>query len=393
MHHAVVSLRDVLILGDSGTWGTDGDPVSGSPVLRSTNIDEYRLDLGEVAWRRIPPAHRFTKRLQTGDILVTASSGSPEHIGKCCVFEEPSDGHTYFFSNFTLRLRAHPEKADPRWLYHWLKSDRGRATLSALNTTTSGLRNLNRNLYLSQKLAVPPLAEQRRIAAILDKADAIRRRRRESLRLLDEFLRSAFLEMFGDPVKNEKGWPTGRIGDFGHVTTGSTPPTDDPENYGDQGLPLVRPTELDSLLPIDRTAKNVSQRGQETVEILPAGTVLFCGIGATIGKTGYTGVPACVNQQIHAIVVDRELVTPIYLFMAIRLSRVAIVARATTTTLPILKKSSFGQYRVPVPPMRLLERYGRLFEQALGTIGRARDARCAADTLFDSLAQRAFRGA
>jgi len=59
---------------------------------------------------------------------------------------------------------------------------------------------------------LPPLPEQRRIAAILDKADAVRRKRQQTLDLADQFLRSAFLDMFGDPVTNPKGWPRITIG-------------------------------------------------------------------------------------------------------------------------------------------------------------------------------------
>jgi type I restriction enzyme S subunit len=63
---------------------------------------------------------------------------------------------------------------------------------------------------------------QRRIAAMLDKADAVRRKRRESLRLLDGFLRSAFLEMFGDPVRNEKGWAIAQLETIADIVSGVT---------------------------------------------------------------------------------------------------------------------------------------------------------------------------
>ncbi len=71
-------------------------------------------------------------------------------------------------------------------------------------------------------LALPPLAEQKRIAAILDKADAVRRKRQEAIRLTEEFLRSVFLDMFGDPVTNPKGWDCVRLGKhLKFVTSGS----------------------------------------------------------------------------------------------------------------------------------------------------------------------------
>jgi len=61
------------------------------------------------------------------------------------------------------------------------------------------------------EIPLPPLPEQQRIVALLDKADNLRQKRRQSLALMDEFLKSTFLDMFGDPVKNEKGWETRTI--------------------------------------------------------------------------------------------------------------------------------------------------------------------------------------
>lgn len=97
----------------------------------------------------------------------------------------------------------HPDRVDLRYLY-WALSHAG---LDRRAITTS-IPGLNRDELYRTRIRLPPLTDQRRIAAVLDKADAIRRKRRESMRLLDEFLRSTFLEMFGDAVKNEKGWPT-----------------------------------------------------------------------------------------------------------------------------------------------------------------------------------------
>ncbi len=74
------------------------------------------------------------------------------------------------------------------------------------HTRGTGVPTLNRNLVHIVPVLVPPLEEQRRIAAILDKADAVRRKRQQAIALTEELLRSAFLEMFGKPVTNPKGW-------------------------------------------------------------------------------------------------------------------------------------------------------------------------------------------
>jgi type I restriction enzyme S subunit len=155
----------------------------------------------------IPENDLARRRLVTGDVIVTKSSGSPDHIGKCAIFNDPENGKAYYFSNFMLRLRAKKQHADPRWLYYWLTSDSGRFILQQMNSTTTGLRNLSVGQYLQQRVPTPLYSEQRRIADILDKADAIRRKRKQAKRLADELPHALFLDFFGQPQSNSKNWP------------------------------------------------------------------------------------------------------------------------------------------------------------------------------------------
>lgn len=89
-------------------------------------------------------------------------------------------------------------KADTKYLYHALLS---------LDIPSAGYSRHYKFLKETE-IPLPPLAEQKRIAAILDAADALRAKRRESVELLDLLLQSVFLDMFGDPVTNPKGWQT-----------------------------------------------------------------------------------------------------------------------------------------------------------------------------------------
>lgn len=237
-------LKELLHLADSGTWGEPADGASGAPVLRSSNMQGGQLVLDDVAWRLIPKNDVERRRLASGDILVTKSSGSPDHIGKCCVFQQPDDGRDYYFSNFTLRLRVVPGVADWRWVFFWLSSSAGRRVLDAMNNTTTGLRNLSVSQYLDQHVPYPSILEQRRIADILDKADAVRRKRKEAIALTEELLRSAFLEMFGDPVTNPRGWNTVTIGQLAEcgasLVDGPFGSSLKPEHYVDDGVRVIR---------------------------------------------------------------------------------------------------------------------------------------------------------
>lgn len=96
---------------------------------------------------------------------------------------------------------------DMRWLSYRLAA----LGLNAMNKSAA-VPGLNREDAYRLELMLPPLPEQRRIAAILDQADALRAKRREALAQLDSLTQSIFIEMFGDPVENPKGWQRRQLG-------------------------------------------------------------------------------------------------------------------------------------------------------------------------------------
>lgn len=102
-------------------------------------------------------------------------------------------------------------KADTKYVYYALLSKVPDFIRSAIGGAQP---NISQGLIRSTEIPLPPLPEQKRIVAILDKADAIRRKRQQAIQLADDFLRAVFLDMFGDPVTNPKGFPIGTIRDL-----------------------------------------------------------------------------------------------------------------------------------------------------------------------------------
>ncbi|WP_429049946.1 restriction endonuclease subunit S [Aeromonas veronii] len=100
---------------------------------------------------------------------------------------------------------------------------------------------VNKSNFESLEIPLPPFEEQKRIAAILDKADAIRQKRQQAITLADDFLRSVFLDMFGDPVTNPKGWEVIKLGSCCRFQGGFAFKSED---YCDSGIPLVKITNV-----------------------------------------------------------------------------------------------------------------------------------------------------
>ena len=95
------------------------------------------------------------------------------------------------------------ERLDPKFLFHWLRANRPYLESLGVGAT---FKEVSKAVVARLTIPLPPLAEQRRIAAILDAADALRQKRRQALRLLDQLTQAIFVEMFGDPAMNPHGW-------------------------------------------------------------------------------------------------------------------------------------------------------------------------------------------
>ncbi len=204
--------------------------------LRTKNIQD-ELDLGDLIYVPAHLAARDELRLREGDILIS-SANSWELVGKCCWV--PRVDRPTTLGGFIAAVRAHDDVMVPRYLFHWLRTAETQHSIRACARQTTNIANLSVPRFEALRVPTPPVEEQRRIADVLDKADAIRRKRREALALTDELLRATFLEMFGDPVTNPRGWPRRELAEF------IVP--DDSINYGvvqpgaaeDTGIPIVR---------------------------------------------------------------------------------------------------------------------------------------------------------
>lgn len=108
-------------------------------------------------------------------------------------------------------------KIDTKYGFYALQLLKPKMESMAPSTTVA---IINKSNFEALQITLPPLPEQKRIAAILDKADAIRRKRQQAIQLADDFLRAVFLDMFGDPVTNPKGFKKAPITELADVITG-----------------------------------------------------------------------------------------------------------------------------------------------------------------------------
>lgn len=168
--------------------------------LRSQNIHMNELRLDDVIYIN-EDTHKKMKRsvVQYGDVLLNITGAS---IGRVAPFE--LKGVEVNSNQHVCTIRPLPEVLDYKYLSYFLGNSKFQEGI--FSSQRGGTREaLNYSQIRDFEIPLPPLEEQKRIAAILVKADAIRRKRHQAIKLADNFLRSVFLEMFGDPVTNPKG--------------------------------------------------------------------------------------------------------------------------------------------------------------------------------------------
>ena len=158
----------------------------------------------------------------------------------------------------------------------------------------------------------------------------------------------------------EGEWEICKVGDFGKIITGNTPPTKDIENYENGQYLWVSPADLGLLKSITETKTKLSKKGFDKTRALPAGSVLVTCIGSTIGKMGMTTRETSTNQQINAIVVNKSNNNE-FVYYAVQSAFPKYLSSIAVQAVPIISKSSFELLPNYRPSIQEQEKIGRLF--------------------------------
>ncbi len=214
---SVVRLGDhaTLIRGITFKPGDKRDPLDeGTVVCMRTKNVQATLDPSDLIAVPSTLVRNPEKMLSTGDILVS-SANSWNLVGKCC--DVPELPYPSTAGGFISILRPKTDRLQSNYLYRWFSSDQIQRRLRSFGNQTTNISNLSHKRTLDLRIPVPSFAEQKRIAEILDAADALRAKRREALAQLDTLLQSTFLDMFGNPVTNPMGWDVEPLKELGRV--------------------------------------------------------------------------------------------------------------------------------------------------------------------------------
>lgn len=279
------------------------------------------------------------------------------------------------------------------YFYHYLNSPDFQSFIQNAGSRAAQA-GFNKEELKDHEIPLPPLPIQKRIAEILDAADALRRKDQELLRKYDELAQAIFIDMFGDPVKNEKGWEVKKLKEFGKVQTGNTPPREEKRFYG-SFIEWIKTDNilLEKLNPLQAT-EYLSEEGLKKGRYVDSGSVLvtcIAGSSKSIGNVVLTNRRVSFNQQINSLT-PKSSYNKLFIYALFRYSKSIIQDNTTQGMKRIITKSTFENLKFISPPIELQNEFEQKYKVLLKLIDSINFQQKSSENLFDSLLQQAFKG-
>lgn len=384
----MVRLDDACSLITDGTHQTPTYAEDGFVFLSSKNVVSGKIDWENV--KRIPEwLHtELHGRLspQKGDLLL-AKNGT---TGVAAVV----DRDTVFDIYVSLALLRPKPNVLPEYLHCALNSPLTKkqfnGSLKGIGVPNLHLKDIRRTI-----IPLPPMAEQRRIAEVLDQAEALRAKRRAALAELDCLTQSIFLELFGDPMMNQKAWKTCLLDDIAHKITDGTHKT---PVYKDSGVEFLSAKDLKEGGVAWGTGKFISE--EEHRDLVKRcnpelGDIL-------LAKSGSLGNVAIIDrshqfslfESLCLIKHNRERIEGQFLTGLLRAPSMLahLLGKNKGVAIKHLHLVDVRNLRIPLPPIPLQQEFARRVA-AVETLKAAhRTSLAELDALFASLQHRAFQG-
>ena len=383
-----VDAPNSLVIGPFGSDLKTSDYVSqGVPVVFVRNVRPGVFNADDM--RFVSPEKALdlaAHAVAPGDIVITKMGLPP-----CVAAEYPQALAQGIVTADIIRLRPNRALAVPSYIVHFLNSDEAKRQVARFTFGVTRPKVTLRD-FRAMKIPMPPLNEQARIASILDKADAIRRSRQEAFKLTDELLRSTFLEMFGDPVTNPKGWPVKTLGSIALFTGGGTPARAVPSYFtGSTCWATSKDMKGEALFDTEEhiTAEAIEN---SATKVVPAGTILVVVKSKILMRrlpVLVAKVPTCFGQDLKGITLAAGYSTT-FVARHLRLGEKILLDVARGANTEGLTLDHLRRFPIMQPPQKIIEKFDAIEARVVALRAQQEQALKEAEDLYGALAQQFF---
>ncbi|WP_258909563.1 restriction endonuclease subunit S [Pseudomonas putida] len=378
-------------LGDVAPAKASKHAFSTREEVWTLNLDQVEADTGNVLGKVMAPVSEAGTSTHGFDARHVLYSKLRPYLNKVVLPDEKGLATTEL-----VPMLPDPLRLDRKYLAYYLRS---KSFVDWVSSQVAGAKmpRVSMQLFWQHEIPLPPLSEQKRIAAILDKADGICRKRQQAIQLADDFLRAVFLDMFGDPVTNPKGW------DVVELSTLIDP--QDKLNYGvvqpgeneEDGVPLVRSGDLSDATPdanqLRRVSASVDSKHRKSK--LKGNEILIACVG-TIGRVGWVSDEMIGWNIARAVtrIPIRESVNREYVYRYLQNPVVQGYFERETRAVaqPTLNVGLIAKTPVALPPHGLQIAFLERYKAVQSYKNRLLNTLEAQERLAGSLSQKAFVG-
>jgi type I restriction enzyme, S subunit len=368
------------------TWNPASKPDATFSYVDLSAVDQNEKQIkAAVLVRGLEAPSRARQLISKGDILV--STVRPNLNGVAAVTDKFEGATT---STGFCVLRPCSEKLSSNYLMHWVRSPQFVEHM-VREATGASYPAVSDRIVKASRIPLPPINEQRRIAAILDKADALRRNRKRAFDLLDSLTQSVF-RGFYDPISKHTRWPTKALGELCDLVRGSSPrPQGDARFFGG---PIPRLMIADITRDgkyVAPTIDSLTEKGAKKSRPMSKGSVVMAVSGA-VGLPAILAVDACIHDGFVGFRNLEPSILPAFLYHVLLENRSENRAQGTGAIWSNLTTDQVKQFQIPILPINLqqelidrlanVERSVKLFRGSAELVG----------SLFSSLQHRAFCG-
>ena len=260
-----------------------------------------------------------------------------------------------------LPLRPNMDFITKEYLCAYLRSD-SFVTWAVSKTSGAKMPRLGTKELLSKTIPLPPLSEQRHIAAVLDKVSELIALRKRQLDLLDEMVKARFVEMFGDQKNNEKKWIQSTIGNCCTLRSGTTLPSEVENEGGD--IPYVKVGDMNIIgneYYITTSSRFVSKKTAGK-GIFPIGCVIFPKRGGAIGtnKKRLTTLPICADLNVMGVIPTSKI-KPRYLKVYFDMIDIGTIENGSSV--PQINNKDISPLIICIPPIELQNQFDDFVQQ------------------------------
>ncbi|BAZ80110.1 restriction endonuclease subunit S [Sphaerospermopsis kisseleviana CS-549] len=365
---------------------------TGIPEVRGELItSDGSLDLNKHKWRFISKntSLKFPRTTLLKGDLVMSVRGT---IGKVALIPPEFVG-----ANITanlIRISPNRLKVNERYLWRYMRSNDFIQFLDNASSSTT-IKTIKAPDLKNHKIPLPPLEEQKRIAEILDQAEELRRKRKEAIAQLDTLTQSIFFEMFGDPVKNPKGWTVSKLGDITEKITDGEHQT--PKRTL-QGIKLLSARNIQNGYIDVRDVDYISVEEHERIKkrCNPVRGDILISCSGTIGRVTTVDIdePFSLVRSVALLKLNYNLISSKFIeyFLRTPALHAKMQQRANASSQANLFQNQIRELPALLPPLSLQQEFAQRVE-AVEELKKSHHASLLElDALFASLQHRAFKG-